>query len=118
MSDGFPFTQETQMNQRFIASSALASIIAMAGLGSAQAAEDKGPLEHCFGVVKAGANDCATGTHSCAGSAKKDNDPTEWKYVARGTCDKLGGKTTGVMGKPAPERMKVAEEMEKRVMMK
>jgi hypothetical protein len=37
--------------------------------------------------------------------------------VARGTCDKLGGKTTGTMGKPAAARMKIAEEMEKRVSM-
>jgi uncharacterized membrane protein len=21
-----------------------------------------------------------------------DNDPTEWKYVAKGTCEKMGGK--------------------------
>jgi len=51
--------------------------------------------EKCFGIAKAGQNDCASvmGTHSCAGQAKKDMDPTEWKYVAQGTCAKTGGTT-------------------------
>ena len=105
------------MNQRLIVSSALASLLAMGGVASAQTPAE-GPLEHCFGVVKAGANDCATGTHACAGSAKKDNDPTEWKYVARGTCDKMGGKTQGVMGKPMAAREAEAKKMEERVNMK
>lgn len=105
------------MDQRSIISSALVSVLAMAGVTSASAA-DNGPLEHCFGVAKAGANDCATAVHACAGQAKKDNEPTEWRYVARGTCDKLGGKTKGVMGKPAPEHEKWAADMEKRVNMK
>ena len=52
--------------------------------------------EKCYGVAKAGANDCATadGVHSCAGQSKLDNDANDWKYVAKGTCDKLGGKTS------------------------
>ena len=50
--------------------------------------------EKCYGVAKAGQNDCGTAKHACAGArAKKDNDPTEWKYVAKGTCEKMGGKT-------------------------
>ena len=47
------------------------------------------------GIAKAGQNDCAnlSGTHSCAGQNKVDNGADEWRYVARGTCAKLGGKT-------------------------
>ena len=43
--------------------------------------------------AKAGANDCAsaTGSHSCAGTATTDNDKGDWKYVEKGTCDKMGG---------------------------
>jgi len=43
---------------------------------------------------KAGKNDCASasGSHSCAGQAKKDHDAGDWSYVAKGTCDKAGGK--------------------------
>ena len=80
------------MNKRLIASSTLASVLALA-IGQAQAAEAKAPQEKCFGVAKAGANDCAsaTGSHSCAGTATKDNDKGDWKYVEKGTCDKMGG---------------------------
>ena len=41
----------------------------------------------------AGQNDCANlaGTHSCAGQASVDNDFGEWKLVAKGTCEDLGG---------------------------
>ena len=51
--------------------------------------------EKCYGVAKAGTNDCGNlaGTHACAGDAKVDNDPGEWKYVPGGTCAKMGGKT-------------------------
>jgi uncharacterized membrane protein len=58
---------------------------------SASAAADK---EKCLGIAKAGQNDCATatGSHSCSGQAKKDNGADEWKYVAKGTCEKAGGK--------------------------
>ena len=82
------------MNQRLIASSALASILALGLLGSAAAAEDSGK-EKCFGIAKAGANDCAnlSGTHSCAGHSTAENGADEWKYVAAGTCAKMGGKT-------------------------
>ena len=48
--------------------------------------------EKCLGVAKKGQNDCGTATHSCAGQSTKDNDPGEWKRVAKGTCEKLGGK--------------------------
>jgi uncharacterized membrane protein len=50
--------------------------------------------EKCYGIAKAGNNDCASssGSHSCAGQARRDNGPDEWKYVAKGTCEKEGGK--------------------------
>jgi uncharacterized membrane protein len=50
--------------------------------------------EKCYGVAKAGQNDCATGTHGCAGQAKADKGAADWKFVAKGTCEKLGGKLT------------------------
>ena len=80
------------MNQRLILSSALASVLAL-GLVSQAAAQDK--KEKCYGIAKAGQNDCAnlSGTHSCAGQAKADMDVGEWKYVAAGTCKQMGGKS-------------------------
>jgi len=81
------------MNQKLVVSSALAGLIALASAANAMAAEEKAK-EKCYGVAKAGSNDCAnaTGTHSCAGQASTDKAPEEWNYVAKGTCDKLGGK--------------------------
>lgn len=70
---------------------ALAAVIALAATGGAGAAE--GGKEKCYGVAKAGQNDCAnlSGTHSCAGQAKTDDDPGEWRLVAKGTCKSIGG---------------------------
>ena len=50
-------------------------------------------LEKCYGIAKAGMNDCAnlTGTHSCAGQAKVSDHPAEWKYVPTGTCKTMKG---------------------------
>ena len=49
--------------------------------------------EKCYGISEAGQNDCGNlaGTHSCAGQSTVDNDPGEWKLVAKGTCENLGG---------------------------
>ena len=82
------------MNQRLIVSSALASVLAL-GLAGQVVAQDKKDKEKCYGIAKAGANDCANlaGTHSCAGQSKVDNDPGEWKYVAKGTCKDMKGMT-------------------------
>ena len=81
------------MNQRLILSSALASVLAL-GLAGQAAAQDK-PKEKCFGIAKAGQNDCAnlSGSHSCAGQASVDKGADEWKYVPKGTCKDMGGKT-------------------------
>ncbi|MGT2472138.1 BufA1 family periplasmic bufferin-type metallophore [Paraburkholderia terrae] len=51
----------------------------------------------CYGIAKAGQNDCAskTGVHSCAGEAKVDNDKGDFKKVPEGTCKKLGGTVDG-----------------------
>ena len=90
------------MNQRLIASSALASVLALGLLSGAQAADEKAK-EKCYGVAKAGQNDCAnlSGTHSCAGQSKTDNAVEEWKYVEKGTCAKLGGKSADEAKKTA-----------------
>lgn len=81
------------MDAQHVIRSAVIGLLALGTSGAALAAEaDK---EKCYGVAKAGQNDCANaaGTHACSGQAKKDNDPGEWKYVAKGTCEKMGGKT-------------------------
>ena len=82
------------MNARLIASSALASVLAMGALTAAHAAEGK-DKEKCYGIAKAGTNDCAnlSGSHSCAGQSKNAMAADEWNYVAKGTCAQMGGKS-------------------------
>ena len=47
--------------------------------------------ERCYGIAKAGQNDCGTATHACAGRATADHQPFEWKMVPAGTCEKVHG---------------------------
>ncbi len=74
---------------RVLIGSAVAGLIASS---NAHTANTPPETEKCYGIAKAGQNDCGTARHSCAGKATRDNDPTEWKAVPRGTCQKLGGR--------------------------
>jgi uncharacterized membrane protein len=78
------------MNQRAMIAAAAASLMSLSFVALPTHAQEK---EKCFGIAKAGQNDCAsqTGGHSCAGQAKVDNDKGEWKYVAKGTCKQMKG---------------------------
>lgn len=82
------------MKSRTLVSSALAAALSLGLVAQAQA-DDKAAKEKCFGIAKAGQNDCAnlSGSHSCAGQSKADNGVDEWKYVAKGTCKSAGGTT-------------------------
>jgi len=79
------------MNRDLVIKAALAGLLALGASSGTVLAQEK---EKCFGISKMGQNDCASakGTHDCAGKAKADNDPGDWKYVAKGTCAKMGGK--------------------------
>jgi uncharacterized membrane protein len=79
-------------NRNAILQSAVAGIVALT-LAQAANAQDSSK-EKCYGIAKAGQNDCGTARHTCAGKATSDNSPDDWKYVAKGTCGKLGGKTS------------------------
>jgi uncharacterized membrane protein len=80
------------MNTRnLVISTAIGGLLAL-GAVAAQAAD--GAKEKCYGVAMAGQNDCAANGHSCAGQAKADKDPAEWKYVEKGKCAEMGGSTT------------------------
>ncbi len=73
---------------------AIASALA-AALVLPAAAQAQGNVEKCYGVAKAGKNDCQTAKSSCAGTSKTDSQADAWVAVPRGTCEKLvGGKLT------------------------
>ena len=79
------------MSKRTLMVAAAASLMSMSFVAmNAHAADEK---EKCFGVSKAGQNDCSSvsGAHSCAGQSKVDMDKMEWKYVAKGTCKTMKG---------------------------
>jgi uncharacterized membrane protein len=81
------------MNKRqALIAAALATVCGAAA--AADMADAKVDQEKCFGIVKAGQNDCASadGSHGCSGQAKADKGAHDWKYVAKGTCVKAGGK--------------------------
>jgi uncharacterized membrane protein len=83
------------MNKRQALIAAALATVCAASSAAAPAASAAADKEKCFGIAKAGQNDCAAanGAHSCAGQSKVDNGAAEWKYVAKGTCEKMGGKT-------------------------
>jgi uncharacterized membrane protein len=76
--------------------SAAAAAFSLALAGAAQAQSGPAPkpgfkAEKCYGVVKAGKNDCQTNTSSCAGTSKRDNQADAWVYVPEGLCGKIAG---------------------------
>ncbi len=73
----------------------LAGAMTAAVTGFAVSAQ-AGETEKCYGVVKAGKNDCASasGSHSCAGHSSADAVGDEWVSVPKGLCEKLAGGST------------------------
>jgi uncharacterized membrane protein len=59
------------------------------------AAQAQGNMEKCYGVAKAGKNDCQTAKSSCAGTSKTDSQTDAWVSLPKGACEKIvGGKLT------------------------
>lgn len=69
---------------------AVSSLIAL-GATMASAPAMAAEKEKCFGVAKAGANDCATKTGSCAGTSKVDGAGDAFIVVPSGLCERLAG---------------------------
>ena len=54
------------------------------------AAQKRPAMEKCYGVAKAGENDCAAGPGtSCAGTSTRDYQGNAWKLVKKGTCETI-----------------------------
>jgi len=84
----------TKTSSRTIA--AISSLLALGTLSvsGVAVAADKPDVEKCYGIAKAGKNDCAGAAHACSGQSKgKDGDAKEWLSVPKGTCERIvGGK--------------------------
>lgn len=82
------------MNRRAVIASAFAAAIAGPAILSAQKPVEppSWKAEKCYGIAKAGKNDCAsTGNNSCGGTSKVNRDPRAWIYVPEGYCDRIVG---------------------------
>lgn len=79
--------------KKTLAAGLIAGAVSLAITNANEARAMSADKEKCYGVVKAGANDCgdAAGKHSCMGHATVDADPTEWVAVPKGLCEKLAG---------------------------
>jgi uncharacterized membrane protein len=78
------------MNKTQIAAAAVVAAVGMT-FAAGQAVAAKKKMEKCYGVVKAGKNDCQTATSSCAGTSKVDDQKDAWVLVPAGLCDRLTG---------------------------
>jgi uncharacterized membrane protein len=77
------------IKQSIAITSAITAALLLATSG-VMAADEKPQTEKCYGVAKAGKNDCAAGPGTtCAGTSKKDAQGNAWTYVLAGTCEKL-----------------------------
>jgi len=97
------------MNKDQMARSAMAGLmtLGLVAAGGALAADDKN-MEKCWGISKAGQNDCGSNktAHSCAGQSKMNYDPNDFKAVKAGTCIQMGGSLEqGQAGRLAKEHM-------------
>jgi uncharacterized membrane protein len=91
---------KSNLTLKLTAAGIAAAVAAAAAQASAQVNVPKPSykFEKCYGVVKAGHNDCFSPGHSCGGTAAKDRDPQAWIYVPAGTCKKIVGGDTKPLG--------------------
>jgi uncharacterized membrane protein len=78
--------------KKLMLAAAVSGLVSLSAVATAADMAGAAPAtEKCFGVAKAGKNDCASNGHSCAAQGKKDADAKEWVKLPKGTCEKLAG---------------------------
>ena len=78
------------MKTTHMAAVAAALTAAAVTAASAEPVRPQPNQERCYGISRAGQNDCAAGPGtSCAGTSRRDYQGNAWKYVARGTCTRI-----------------------------
>lgn len=91
------------MKKNIVLRSAVAGVVALGFMtaGTPAMAGDgmmKGKMkmegEKCYGIAKAGMNDCKSGLHGCKGKAKADGEKGSFIMVPHGTCHKIVGGST------------------------
>ena len=77
---------------RWLVASAVAAALALPFAANGQggpAPKPKFEAEKCYGIAKAGRNDCQTTNSSCAGTSKRDSQGDAWVYAPKGSCEKI-----------------------------
>lgn len=70
---------------------AIGSLLAIGALAAPSFAADDPNLEKCYGVAKAGKNDCAAQAHACSGQSKDNGAGRDFVKLPKGTCDRING---------------------------
>ena len=78
-------------SQLLIASAVAAALALPIASQAGPAPKPKFEAEKCYGVAKAGKNDCQTANSSCAGTSKRDNQGDAWLYIPAGSCERIVG---------------------------
>jgi uncharacterized membrane protein len=80
-------------NANTLVTAALASIIALGAVGtqSTAFAAEKKDAEKCYGVAKAGKNDCKTLSNACAGHSMTDGQKDAFIALPKGACERIVG---------------------------
>lgn len=78
--------------QKTLIAAAITGALALGtlSLSSTVSADEK---EKCYGVAKAGQNDCQTANSSCAGTSTMDDQGDAFVLVPAGLCEKLTGSS-------------------------
>ena len=80
------------MKSKLLVASAVAAALSVPFATYAQGGPAPAPkfeAEKCYGIAKAGKNDCQTANSSCAGTSKRDAQGDAWIYVPKGSCDRI-----------------------------
>jgi len=89
----FPMNTSTDEARAALIAAAVLSLFSSAASAQVHPEKPTYKYEKCYGVARAGMNDCFFASNSCAGTLTKDNDPRAWIYVPQGTCKKITGGT-------------------------
>lgn len=79
------------MSKHNITATAIAAALATLSIASPLTATAVDGQEKCFGIVKAGKNDCQGKANACSGHTLTDNEADAWLYVPTGSCDRVIG---------------------------
>ena len=69
-------------------STAIGSLLALSTISMAGPVTVDSGSEKCYGINKAGQNDCAGAAHACAGQSKETSGK-EWIKAPKGTCERI-----------------------------